>query len=79
MPMYTELHRDNEIVSLRWGMFHVTSLYNAMVKEGVTKEDFFMGFPRSGRYEFKEDHTYTDESDDEIFQIKAGDVYEAFR
>lgn len=92
MPVNTQILRDGEARKLEhgWGWWHVDMLRDAIYKEsdrvyaetGEPMKDmptFYMGFPNEGRYEFKYDHSYVDETDGEWFTIDAGDVYTAGR
>ena len=84
MPIWTELERNGNPVPLRWGMWHVIKLYEAMyeeIGEEVNEDDYtFLMFPNQpGFHVFSQDHTFVDESDGEVFEIKRLDRYSAGR
>lgn len=89
MPAETQLVRDGKPVNLRWGWWHVDCLRTAVMNEDTRmavpihdgrSQPFYMGLLNNpGTYKFRKDHTFIDETDGEVFEIKEGDEYSAYR
>ncbi len=80
MPMRTQLIRDGEPVSLRWGLWHVQSIGAAIaIEKGV--EDPFADHCKGAWDHSREDHTFArqwiceDPADGEVMVIEPGDQY----
>lgn len=76
----TQFKKDNELVPLRWGWWHIAVFGEAIAKEkGVTVDDLPMNDYYPSNYVFKMEHIYEDESDGEILVINPGDEYNCWR
>lgn len=89
MPANTQIVRNGEAISLRWGWWHIEKLYEAAGNEDsrviVKRKDgesemFHMMFPNHpSTFTFRKYHKFVDESDGEVFEIFPGDEYSAWR
>jgi hypothetical protein len=74
MPMYTQLIHNNEPVALHWSWFHVNACVTAW-----NQEDPLVHVLSEREHTYREDHTFTDETDGEVFTIHAGDTFRWWR
>lgn len=85
MPLMTQLRTpEGELVPLRWGWWHTQVLAEAMATEIAaripsTDPEEVAYFPAEGTFRFSDSHTFVDASDGEVFPIRPGMTYSAWR
>jgi len=67
MPLSTQIIRDGEPLELRWSLWHAACMHEAAKREGKDINQL-------GTVVLEENHTFVDESDGEVLNLKKGDI-----
>ena len=78
MALRTQIIRNDEPMSLNWGIWHVSVMMEAaQIEEELPWQHTTLA--TTGRQELNAHHSFIDESDGEVLNLKPGDVLTMYR